>query len=154
MAKYIITDTVMSAIGDAIREQTGNTAKLSPAEMVNEIGTYLGDIKGLVGRTLTDIKHNGVEYVAPYAFYNYSTLNSIELPNCTSVGNSAFTGCTSLNYLSLPKCTSASTTAFTSCTNITDATIGFEGTITSAIMPVKVAHAALNKTAIIIDIII
>ena len=43
MAKYIIQDSTLSSIADAIRQQTGkdSSEKLSPAQMVNEIQNTL-----------------------------------------------------------------------------------------------------------------
>ena len=146
MAQYMIQDTTMEAIGDAIREQTGGTEALSPAQMAEEIRSNLGDVNGLIERTTTDIKYNGVTEVAPFAFYSYTTLNSIELPACTSVGNSAFVSCTGLTSISLPNCTSASTSAFTGCKNIVNATIGFSGTITAGNFPFKVAYSTALAT--------
>ena len=58
MAKLFIEDTSLIAIGDAIREKTGGTATMSPAEMVTAIEnivatggeTVIGDV-GMVGLT-------------------------------------------------------------------------------------------------------
>lgn len=132
MAKYVIRDTTLTAIGDAIREQTGKTDSLTPAEMADEIGSYLGDIRGIVGRTLTDIRHEGVTAVAPYAFYNYTTLNSIDLPNCTTIGSSAFSGCTGLTSVSFPMCTMVGANAFSNCKNIANVTFGHTSYTTAA----------------------
>ena len=117
MAKYMIQDSTLSAIADAIRTQTGkdSSEKLSPAQMVDEIHNTLGDFPGLINRTLTDIRCDGVDTVAPYAFYSYPALNTVEFPNCTSVGNAAFQNCVSLTDVSMTQCTTVGSSAFANC---------------------------------------
>lgn len=141
--KYIIQDTTLQDIGDAIRAHTGKSEQLSPMQMAEEITGTLGNIAGLIDRTTTDIYHSGVTEVAPFAFYSYTGLQTVEFPNCASVGNSAFVSCTGLTSISLPNCTSASTSAFTGCKNIQNATLGFSSTMTSTIFPFKAASASL-----------
>lgn len=58
--------------------------------------------------------------IGPYAFYKYSTLNYIEIPDgITIISNYAFYGCTNLALTSLPdSLTSIGTYAFQGCTNL------------------------------------
>ena len=72
--------------------------------------------------------NNSASYVANQAFQNKTDLQTVYLPNCTSVGSSAFQNCTSLSSIYLPNCVSIGSNAFEStkitslylsnCTNI------------------------------------
>lgn len=46
MAKYLIEETTLIAIGDAIRSKTGDTVKMTPTEMVTAISTIEGGGSG------------------------------------------------------------------------------------------------------------
>lgn len=52
------------------------------------------------------------------AFWNCSSLTSIDLPSCTSVGYDAFSGCRSLSSIDLSSCTSVDSYAFFDCRNL------------------------------------
>lgn len=56
--------------------------------------------------------NNRVSMVGGYAFYSYSNLTSVNLPNCISVGVNAFAHCDSLTYVKLLLCKSLMSYAF------------------------------------------
>ena len=58
--------------------------------------------------------NNSASYVANQAFQNKTDLQTVYLPNCTSVGSSAFQNCTSLSSIYLPNCVSIGSSAFES----------------------------------------
>lgn len=118
MAEYLIQDSTLSAIGKAIREQTGNTDLLTPIQMPEEIKFNLGNFKKLINGTLEEVTHNGVDTIRDYAFYSYAGLTSVNFPNCTNVGDYAFTECVDLTTALLPECTSVGESAFANCDNL------------------------------------
>ena len=54
-----------------------------------------------------------------YRRFSCTSLTTIDLPECTSIGSSVFSGCRSLTTIDLPKCTSIDGYAFQSCTSLT-----------------------------------
>ena len=86
---------------------------------------------------------HGKEYeIYRYAFYDYSSLVSVTIPDAvTSIGNNAFTGCTGITYASIPTLaisyipkaglqtviitsgTSIGSNAFSGCSSLTSVTI-------------------------------
>ena len=59
--------------------------------------------------------NNDASYVASYAFIYNNTIETVNLSECTSIGDYAFNTCTSLSQINLPKCVSIGTYAFSSC---------------------------------------
>ena len=52
------------------------------------------------------------------AFYGFSNLQSVEFPNCLTVGNQAFASCKNLTQASFPNATTFNQQAFQSCTKL------------------------------------
>ena len=62
---------------------------------------------------------NSASFVASRAFYNNKTIQTVNLPYATSVGNDAFQNCSSLSQVSLPVCEYIGSSAFRVCTSLT-----------------------------------
>ena len=62
---------------------------------------------------------NSASYVNSYAFINNRYLQTVNLPNCKSVGENAFYKCYSLSQVSLPMCRYISGSAFYTCSSLT-----------------------------------
>ena len=69
---------------------------------------------GLITRTLTSYSNDRVSSIGKYAFYAYSSLTNVELPNITSIARYAFSN-TSLANVELPNITSIEEYAFFNC---------------------------------------
>ena len=67
------------------------------------------------GNTLSLAK---AKYIGGSAFYNCSTLTSLDAANCEYIGDNAFAYCTNLSNISLPKVYSMGNNAFYSCSNL------------------------------------
>ena len=80
-------------------------------------GTEIED--ALVTRTLSVYSNDRVSVVGNYAFYSYSNLTSISLPNCEYVGDWAFAHCASLQFIDLPNCISVNDYTFNNCESLT-----------------------------------
>lgn len=129
----------MTAIADAIREKTGGSTQLTPAEMVDAI---LG-IKSRIEFTRDDsgnivgVSLYGLSEVPEKAFYQHTFSGSTTLqwvdftnsPGISKIGNSAFSGCTALTSINLPDTiTEIGTAAFSGCTALTS--INFPDSLT------------------------
>ena len=144
--------TLFGDIAGAIREKTGDTAKMKPAEFpekiaaietepvlqdktVTENGTYTADegfdglgevtvdVAGagdsyakIVERTISgDYVDDRVTSVGPYAFYNCTNLNSVNVPVATKIDTHSFYQCTYLTRVDLSAATIINAAAFGYC---------------------------------------
>ena len=85
----------------------------------NDYVTSIGSFAFYNCTSLTSIDLPNVTSIGEYAFYNCKSLTSIDLPNVTSIGNSAFRDCNSLTSIDLPNVTSIQYGTFRSCTSLT-----------------------------------
>ena len=122
MSGYVITDTELTAIADAIRSKTQRTGLLSPSEMVTEIesiGTGSAGLDDMIARSTEEIVSRTATEVGSYAFYNYSTLRTAFLPAVAMVGQAAFSGCTMLDNVVLGSLTGGlGASAFQNCSSL------------------------------------
>lgn len=102
----IIKDETLTAIGNAIREKTGKTNKLTPAEMATEIAgiTTGGDtLADLMRDTLENVNFTDETVLQKYCFSGKTALKTVTIPNTTKVGEYCFDGCTNLEKVVLGK---------------------------------------------------
>ena len=92
------------------------------ASKIGEIsggGTVGWDQKSFTEGTIEIINlDNSASFVAGNAFMNNTTIQTVNLPYATSVGNSAFYYCTSLSQVSLPICSIIGSNAFGYCSSL------------------------------------
>lgn len=126
MSEYLIQDTTLTAIADAIREKTGGIDQMTPEQMALEISAITtgggGDSSsedGFISRSATSYTNTRVTSVGAYCAYNYTALTSINLPAATSIGQHAFNGCTDLTDINLPVATNIGQYAFYGCKGLT-----------------------------------
>lgn len=109
----------LSAIGDAIREKTGGTSKLTLDQMAAEIGTIQGGevieveshrwedwylTQDTSSENIDLYENDRITKVREYGFAGCSIKN-ISLPNVITVANHCFYSSKNLISVSLPKCT-------------------------------------------------
>ena len=78
-------------------------------------GSENEDLSAFIEGTITSCSNGIVSKIRNYAFYNCSSLTSINFPEVTTIGSSAFYGCSSLVTASFPKATSIGSGAFRLC---------------------------------------
>ena len=61
---------------------------------------------------------NSASYVSPNVFANNRYIQTVNLPNCISVGEKAFTSCYNLSSVYLPNCEFIGFSVFNNCTNL------------------------------------
>ena len=126
MANYLVTDTQLTSVADAIRAKTGQSGGLSfPDGMVSAIGEVQtgggGEdlLEQTLNNTLISYTNSNVTTIKNYAFYQCSALTTISFPAATNIGNSAFQYCYSLTTASFPSVTSIGNNVFQYCSALT-----------------------------------
>lgn len=127
MAEYLIQDTTLTGIADAIREKTGGTDPVAVSDMAAQIeGIQAGGggndvLDSLINRSITEISSSSATSIGNYAFNSCGSLTTVDFPVATSIGNYAFQGCSSLTTVDFPVATSIGGSAFYSCSKLTTA---------------------------------
>jgi len=83
---------------------------------------YIGDIAAtekLIDKSITEFIDDALTIIGINAFYNCSSLTSVDFPAATLISSSAFSGCSSLASVNFPTATSIYEYAFRGCTNLT-----------------------------------
>ena len=123
MAEYLIQDTTLTGIADAIREKTGGTDPVAVSDMAGKIeGIHAGgggDIDALIDRSITKISSSSITSIGGSAFQDCSSLTTVDFPVATSIGNYAFQDCSSLTTADFPVVTSIGNYAFYNCKKLT-----------------------------------
>ena len=134
MADYIVTDTELTNIANAIRTKGGTSATLSyPTGFVNAInavpgGVKYADITSASNSISNEFKGNlfitslylpGITSLGTSAFEDCSNLVTVHLPAVTSLPSYGFRNCSKLQTVRLDACTSFSSKVFDDCTKLT-----------------------------------
>jgi len=124
MSNYIVSDTDLTSIADAIRTKTGGSSSIAfPAGFVSEIGNIPsgggGDLDDFIENhgTISSFEGN-MSIVGKGAFGYCDSIATVNFPNCLSINDCAFTECHNLITVSFPKCTTIGNSAFYFCYNI------------------------------------
>lgn len=67
---------------------------------------------------ITEQLYNSASYIHPYVFATNSYITTVELPNCTSVGEDAFRECPNIISISLPVCSYIGDSGFKDCSRL------------------------------------
>ena len=121
MSEYLIQDTTLTGIADAIRGKTGGTEPVAVSDMAAQIEGIQaggGDIDALIERSITEISSN-VTSIGTYAFSDCTQLTAADFPVATSIGDYAFRNCSKLTAADFPAATSIGRYAFYDCSKLT-----------------------------------
>ena len=123
-----IIESVKTDIKSAIENKGVDMTGVSFPGYASKIGEISGgggwDQKSLTERNIEIINlDNSASFVAGYAFYNNSYIQTVNLPYATTVRISAFYGCTSLSQVSLPMCSSIGSNAFNYCSSLSQVSL-------------------------------
>ena len=125
MAKYVIEDTTLTNIANAIREKTGKTDAITPANFDTEIASIEvgggGDTSvedGIINGTIEEYSNNRITSIRKNCFYGCTFLKTIDFPLVTEVKNGGFNLCPSLTSVNLPLATYIGDEVFNGCTSL------------------------------------
>ena len=127
MAEYLIQDTTLTGIANAIREKTGGTDPVAVSDMAAQIeGIQAGGggddgLDALIDRSITEISSSSATSIGSYAFYSCIALTTADFPVATSIGSNAFYSCVALTTADFPVATSIGSYAFYFCRALTTA---------------------------------
>ena len=125
MSEYLIQDTTLTGIADAIRGKIGGNAPVAVSDMAAQIegiqaGGGGGDVlNALIDRSIVEISSSSVTSIGKYTFSHCSALTTVNFPVLTSIGDSAFYSCSKLTTADFPVATSIGGSAFRSCSALT-----------------------------------
>ncbi len=108
MANYLVTDTDLTSVADAIRTKGGTSAALEfPDGFVDaveaiETGGGTDYLAEAISNSLTTYESDAVTSIRGNIFNGATNLQYISLPNATSMAGNAFNGCTKLNHVNFP----------------------------------------------------
>ena len=121
-------ESVKTDIKSAIENKGVDMTGVSFPGYASKIGEISGgggwDQKSITERNIEIINlDNSASFVANYAFYNNSYIQTVNLSYATTVRISAFYGCTSLSQVSLPMCSSIGANAFYYCISLSQVSL-------------------------------
>lgn len=125
MAEYLIQDTTLTGIADAIRGKTGGTGPVAVSDMAAQIGGIEvgGDIDALIDGSISGEINVGVDSVRAYGLRDCNNVTIIKLPNATTIGNSAFASCNNLTEVYAPAVDKILSGTFENCTSLVSVTL-------------------------------
>ena len=147
MPNYVVTDSALTSIADAIRAAGGTNSSMSfPIGFINGLSSVKDQFQVFEARMLrrqfysytnsdstTTTVGKGAFYYCIYlsnvsfasctnimdqAFAYCEALDTIYFPMCKFIKTEAFRGCTALSTVSFPSCTAISNYAFSNCTKL------------------------------------
>ena len=126
MAKNNNLQDFLTDIANIIREKTGTTEPINPQDFRAKIAGIGGgdNHRKLISGTLTELTASdlqGISKIRSYAFYEYHSPISIDIPNSvTSIEGNAFSNCTGLTSVTIGNSvTKIVNYAFIGCTSLT-----------------------------------
>ena len=127
MAEYLIQDTTLTGIAEAIREKTGGTDPVAVSDMAAQIGGIQAGgggedvLNALIDRSITEISSSSATSIGGGAFAYCSALTTVDFPVATSIESGTFYSCSALTTVDFPVATSIGDSAFAFCSALTTA---------------------------------
>ena len=123
MSKVLVTESYLTAIGDAIRSKNSSTDRYKPSEMagaINDITTQDNTVlNSILDRSISgDYVNNDLTEVGVYAFVNCNNLTTATFTKATKIRGNAFYFCGSLESISLPEVKEIEASSFNYCSSL------------------------------------
>lgn len=120
MSKVLVTESYLTAIGDAIRSKNSSTDRYKPSEMagaINDITTQDNTVlNSILDRSISgNYVNDDLTEIGDYAFATCANLTSATFTKVTKIVKYAFASCRSLESISLPEVKKIETNSFNSC---------------------------------------
>ena len=115
----------LKPIADAIRAKKGTTETINAQDFATEIANLPSGgtdelFKAVIERSATEFKDESITKVAPYIFYGYTTLQSVDFPNITQIGVNAFYNCSGITSFIAPNLRMIGNYGLYNVSNLTD----------------------------------
>lgn len=126
--EYLIQDTTLTRIADAIRGKTGKSDPIQTSGMAAEIQSIqaggVGDeqLDGLISDTLITLNSNATS-IAEYGIYRRATLETVNFPELTLINGNGLASCEALKTVNAPMLERLSNYALTRCTALEEITL-------------------------------
>lgn len=123
MAKYLVNDSSLAAVADAIRTKGGTTEQLSfPGGFVSAVEGIQagggGDVSGsILDGSITEYSNSSLKTIRNGGF-QATKLVSADLPNVTAIGENSFSQCNKLKSVNIPRVTGVQKAAFQGCSSL------------------------------------
>lgn len=123
MSKVLVTESYLTAIGDAIRSKNSSTDRYKPSEMagaINDITTQDNTVlNSILDRSISgDYVNDDLTEVGGYAFANCNNLTTATFTKLTKIVKNAFSYCRSLESISLPEVKEIEASSFNYCSSL------------------------------------
>lgn len=123
MSKVLVTESYLTAIGDAIRSKNSSTTKYKPSEMagaINDITTQDNTVlNSLLDRSISgDYVNDDLTEVGNSAFSYCNNLTTATFTKVTKIVKNAFSYCRSLESISLPEVKEIESSSFNYCSSL------------------------------------
>ena len=130
MSGSLVNEDYIARLAVMIRTKNGTNNTYTPAEMSQAIldlntdgsSEVTAEVNTIVRGTITSLNDSAehINSVIDYAMSHISTLTTVNLPVCRSIGGYAFYNCNNLTTLTIPSCTTISDHAFDSCVKLSN----------------------------------
>ena len=130
MAEYLIQDTTLDAIADAINAKTGGSSAMTPAQMVTAIaaipsGGGTDTLGASLAGTLENYENDSLTSLEQYSFYyGHTAPKNLRIPNVTAIGKYAFGYQSHLESIFAPKAFMLGMSIFNAAAQLVTAVLG------------------------------
>lgn len=123
MSKVLVTESYLTAIGDAIRSKNSSTDRYKPSEMagaINDITTQDNTVlNSILDRSISgNYVNDDLTEIGDYAFASCANLTSATFTKVTKIVKDAFFYCRSLESISLPEVKEIESSSFNYCSSL------------------------------------
>lgn len=123
MSKVLVTESYLSAIGDAIRNKNGSATKYTPREMAEAINDITAQdntvLNSILDRSISgDYVNEDLTEVGNSAFSYCNNLTTATFTKVTKIVKNAFSYCRSLESISLPEVKEIESSSFNYCSSL------------------------------------
>ena len=127
MIKYNTPQELFTAICDKIRDKTNSNELINHQDIPDKIDNLVSsgiineynELLSMINQnTIIELNNNEIENIN-ICFIGCTSLTTIDLPKCATIGWGVFQNCASLTTINLPECTSIREYGFSCCTSLT-----------------------------------
>ena len=111
MAKVLVDESILSRMADGLRGPFMLSEKMTPSQMADFAEGYA---QYIVEKKFSGYRDLSATYVGSYQFQSSPELETVILPNVTTIGTSAFANCAKLTDVQIGSAQNIHASAFAS----------------------------------------